>query len=76
MKKRDELKIRKDLERRRVPEITAEKFLLGARLMSVTGQQREMVQGGQQADGSCCLLVFSADSQRKLSLGEEEQQRR
>jgi hypothetical protein len=35
MKKRDELKIRKELERRRVPEITVEKFLLGARLMSV-----------------------------------------
>jgi hypothetical protein len=38
VKKRDELKIRKDLERRRVPKITVEIFLLGARLMSVTGK--------------------------------------
>jgi hypothetical protein len=63
------LKIRKDLKRRRVPKITVEGFLLGARLMGVTGKWREMAQGGQQTDGSYCFLVFSADSQRKRSQG-------
>jgi hypothetical protein len=52
IKKRDELKIRKDLERRRVPKITVEDFLLGARLMSFAGMKREVAQGGQQTDGS------------------------